>query len=1235
MPAWLTRRRAAPSPGRGAGREAARSRLPSVSPDDPRRSRLLPRGALLGLGGVCLVVLAIVFPGEGLVRLIERTGNHALAIDYLHNLLRIHPGDPRLLVLLAQRYLAVGEAVRAWEVLAQVDTPEAGRLREQVSLAAWRGARDAGRADEAARWRARVLEAVLARRPGTGAEWMEILELLQELGAFDRAAALLAQAGPRGHAEPGQAEALARRLLALSRPRAAAELLTEAGRVSSGPRRRELWRQAAAAWLGAGEPQRAYQVAIGLGTAALAEPADAWLLARLAVSAGQPADAARWLRIALGMNTPGGLHDVGRTDTQGLDEAWRIFVAAQDLDAALQVSGLATRIEPDSITWAERHARTLEWAGRAAEALPVWVRLLHGPLARDAQDRVRALAPGLYDWEAMAAYWRSRAATGPLPREDWLAYIGLLRQQGRVREAIQTARRAAEEYPELLQLLAQLLSSEGEIDEALAVYLEAGRRGLLDTASRLQGATALLAAARLEDARRLLAQDPAPGTAEEVHANYLELRADLAWELGDHPQALRDYLTLHTRYGASPDALNDFRAQRLLVLTRRMEGPAAGLRLAPALWAHRPSTGLGELWLDIVAQQPTAQSLQAWERAVTTSPAGAPLQTRVPVLQRRASLWRTLGHPRNALPLLHRARSLAPQHVGVLIDWVALLTELQMHEELRATLAREGTRLERDPEGALTLAQAARELGQTAWAVRLMRGQSARRERDPLWLAGYADLLDEVGQRGQAARARQRAWELLLAQARTPPQDARQDLARLLLQLRLAPGRTSQAEQQALVRALRGRLAAGDLDLQAQAHADAAIVNWLLARDFHSWADWWLARRVVAGAVGSGLRLLRSLPEGDRERVREELGAARPSLSAQDRAEASWLIGEREAALAETGQLLERAAARDDHPDRLRDVATIHADRERQRAHHAAVGVQHERIGSLAIEQTRAAVRLSLGDDAGLEIHRTQERLDRQGGSVLAAHPDAHATAGLVAQWQGGERWSFSLGISRHGTRERDTALQVQARYQLDDTRRLTLRGDLQAPVHDTDLLRMAARRDGLLAQWEGSRGRAYALAGVSFSRYRTETGGALGRSHELRAEAGYWLRRAEPVLAVRTFASVRDEQARATPRPELARWVASGEALSGAQVLPGSQEEFGLGLRWGQADGLPSRRWWPQVDLTLAVSSRNGFTPAAWVGWRGPLAGKDELEIGLQRSRSDTGPGQQIRLQYRRWWDR
>ncbi|MCV4754294.1 tetratricopeptide repeat protein, partial [Escherichia coli] len=77
-----------------------------------------------------------------------------------------------------------------------------------------------------------------------------------------------------------------------------------------------------------------------------------------------------------------------------------------------------------------------------------------------------------------------------MPLADWTAYITLRRKQGRTTEAIEAARRAVRQHPGLLRVLEQLLWGEAQVDEALATYEEAARKGLLDAAARLEGAGA-------------------------------------------------------------------------------------------------------------------------------------------------------------------------------------------------------------------------------------------------------------------------------------------------------------------------------------------------------------------------------------------------------------------------------------------------------------------------------------------------------------------------------------------------------------------------------------------------------------------------------------------------------------------------------------------------------------------------------------------------------------------------
>ncbi|WP_019561338.1 tetratricopeptide repeat protein [Caldimonas manganoxidans] len=1217
-----------------------RAPLLSVSPDDPRRSRLLPRGALLGVGGVCLAVLAIVFPGEGLMRLVERSANHALAIDYLHNLLRLHPGDARLLRLLAERYLAIGEVQRAWDVLQTVEDASAQALRERVALQSWRAARSEGRLEEAERWRGWLLGHLAQRRPTSAEAWIDTLERLHELEALEAESPWLKQAGTWGRRAPSQAQALARRLLGLARPRAAAELLTEAARASTAAAQPALWRAAVQAWLSANEPPRAWHTAQALAARTPVPQADAWLLARLALMTDQPQTAARWLRLALRLHEPERLGTAPTLDEATLEEAWGIFVSAGDHAAALAISDRARRLAPNSTVWAERHARVLEWSGRPQEALALWVQLMRGPVARLAQQRVRALAPGLFDWNALIGYWRTRAATSTLSAEEWRSYIDLLRQQGLSEQAVEVARQAAAQHPALDRVLAALLWNEGHIDDALAAYRRAARGGWLDTEARLEAASAMLIALRLEEAAGLLAPDPPAPTPAALRESYLELRADLAWELGRHQDARRDYERLYREAQSNDAEMSDYRAQRLLTLTRRLDGAAAALRLAPALWLRGASEGLAELWLDVIAEQPSVHTLRQWEQAMAETAVGALVRQRPSLLQRQAAVWRLLGRSERAEPLLRRAHALAPQDVSILTDWVSWLVDQRRWDDLRHTLSEHAQRLERDPEGRLVLTEAVRALGHPAWALRLMRAQLEQRQHDPLWLAAYAEVLEELGQEAQARHARERAWALLRAprSGTDAPADAAQAARALqaqLLQLRLATGRMSPEQVQALLAGLRERLRLGDLDADSQTQVDASLVHALLAMELDSWADWWLARRTLSGALGAGLRVLRALAHRDVQGVRDHLDPGRAALSPVDQAEAAWAIGQRGSALAALGAQLEAAAARDDDPQRLRSIATLTAERQREQAHQLRLGQTQDTLAGLSIQRTQVQADLAWGERWTLQAHLGQEQLRRRTDSLLAPLPSDLRMGGLSATWHD-ERWSLGAWWRTHGLGARRNTWGLDTGYRLTDRQRLQLHVALDAPVLDTELLRVAARRHQLQAQWEGSHGRLYASTQLSLARYHTDAGGRLGQASQWRAEAGYWLRRTEPVLAVRGYAAVRRERTDDTPRPELGRWLASGDTgLSGAQVMPGSQDEVGLSVRWGQADGLASRRWWPQLELGLAHSRRNGLVPSASLGWRGPLLGGDEWQLSVQHSQSDTGPSRSVQWQYRHWFDR
>ncbi|MDE2255835.1 MAG: tetratricopeptide repeat protein, partial [Betaproteobacteria bacterium] len=115
--------------------ETPTSRRPglSVTPADPRRSRLFPRGTLLGLTLIGVATLALMWPGRHLMQLLRTTQDTALAINYLQHLLTLQEGNAELRLLLAQRYMSIGQWDNALKALGPLGSePHADALRVEI-----------------------------------------------------------------------------------------------------------------------------------------------------------------------------------------------------------------------------------------------------------------------------------------------------------------------------------------------------------------------------------------------------------------------------------------------------------------------------------------------------------------------------------------------------------------------------------------------------------------------------------------------------------------------------------------------------------------------------------------------------------------------------------------------------------------------------------------------------------------------------------------------------------------------------------------------------------------------------------------------------------------------------------------------------------------------------------------------------------------------------------------------
>ncbi|MGC9237149.1 MAG: tetratricopeptide repeat protein [Thiomonas sp.] len=1237
-----------------------------ISPDDPQRSRLFPRGTLLGLGLLCAGTLALVYPGQNLMRLLATSTDNALAIDYLRHLVHLRGSDIDLRLMLAQRYLRIGQQQKALDALDSVQSPAADALRLQIWKQRWFDARALGQAAKEAQAR-QALSALLQRTaPNSFTAWRDTLILLQGLDepqAVQRLTGMVTRFLPLS---PAAAQQAAQLLVGLHAYALAAQVLFDTAKTRVTPAERLGLIQAGAnALLASSQPTLAYTRAAAALGAQTVPTEMAWFMVRLALGANLPIDAARWLRQAVPLDAPAG--QLGQTLTaQQLDLAWQVLLAGGDLRGAVHLADAALARQPGNRAWAERRAQVLEWSGQPDAAMQQWIALLRAQFSRHALDELHRLALALYSSRGMDVYWEQRAAHTTLTAAEWLQYAQALEVRGHPEQAVRILRQAAVKEPSVLPALAWLLGNLGEVDASLSTYAEALRRGTLDLRGSIDYAIALLQSGQFEQARQVLEATqhlPAslncgsgPSSSARIEgeaaaaaaalpcsdtgllAAHQGLLGDISWDMGEQRNAEAAYRSIWDTPDLR-DRIKPYQLQRLVILTQISQGDAAALRLLPQAWARAPSEALGLLWLQALLRQPSQQGIEEWQRVVLGSETGAALRAQPQMYAARAQVWRALGRTDLALADLRTALRLSPNDADNQIALLWMEIDTNALDALRQDMARYARNLQGQPDGLDVLSAAAQTLGDSAAALRYSKQMYPRKKADALWLLNYGDLLAQAGDDRRAQAAYNQAWALL-QQPRKPALPGKttdKDLDDLLARLRLSHGRLDGAGQQALLDQLRSKLRSGTLTSQQALQANAAIADWLLRLDTNSAARWWLARRVLTPAARQSIELQMALRDNDREAVNHlmQQGAARHLLP-QDKPEAERIAGHPLQALAEAEQVLEAAAERGQDNPALQRLARQTAEQQLALAHRATLTLEHRQIDNVVRQGPVLGLSLQLGGQWRLQAQASRQPMHSNNTAALVGVPSTWSDAQIGAQWQG-ERTQFG------GTLTHNTAVgtldgwRIDAGAQLPGNVRAELQAEHNAVADESGPLQIAGGRDRLQLRLSRDFGRVWANLSTAVMSYDTRRGDPLGHGASTQFELGFWFRREQPDLSVKLLGYSNRFSANADPPlPPYAPLVPGGTAPNAAFFIPAGDDVLGLGLGFNMAHSdTYTRRWLPYAEVDVLQSRRLGLTNNLNLGIHGPLFGPDELSLTYQRQQNTSGLNRQWSVQYRLWFGR
>lgn len=1243
----------------------------SVAPGDASNSRILSWGALVSVVVLAVGSMVLVFPKNDLLSKLRDAGgdtNRDLTLAYLRNIIRTEPKDLGLRLLLAEKLLAENDLPGARVALDQARPLVGNSAKAQTDWASadlnW--------------WQVQLRQAQAANKPADTAQAAgELMARLKQgsasintpaqiFTALQAARDLRAALGDQADKLNGDVQSITRSLLLRlpALPKSTASDLTrgatlaladgyfeQAADLYFAARRKtpqrdaadQLLQQGVRALLAGGQPLAAWRAA---AQEALPLPAGDplyWWLAELALGAAQARDAATQLHQVVPVAA--GAASVAKTvPFEKLQLAWDIFASAADLQAALVVADAALVTQPQNTVWLERKAQVAEWSGRGPEALATWLALLKKGASERALANVFRLSPMLYDDDALLIAWLALARQRRLTIEETRKVVAVYEKLGSVDGALGFVRQLTATEPNAdattraawQSLEAQLLERAGRPLQAIAVLERMRPNGMhLDDAKRL--ALLQLRQGSLELAlRALLSARLAEGSFD---ADYWSLVADTAYETGNKVVAL-DALDRLIASG-KPGAVQAARAIRLRLDAGRVDD---ALTLAAKLYQRLPEDIVVDAWLDAVARQKTPTGLADLLAALQPEHRSQ-LERSAAFLDRRAALYTRLGSTALALKDYRQSLVLRPDDVPTRVGYWWLLIDTQDTLALRDELTRYGRAARADPAYGEVVGVAWQVLGEPQLALALMQPLARTRSKDFLWLMNYADLLERTGREAPALRVRRHAW-LLAQRAADKPADREQARQALGAQLRLAASFAGGEQKTRLWRQLGKLLASpGDNAVQKQ-QARELVGAWLLSEGRFDTAQRWLWQQQAARMAVPGYQeLALALSQNDPQALARLLDQADPKggtrFEPQDRLAALRQLDRRdEAATLGSLQALRRAEGlNDDAQQALQDDLLATASR-------ASVQQRTRSAGALALQETRldAAIILTPRLKLTLELNQGQYRTSDTTRIAAAPVHDRELRVGVVTPTPWGDLTAQALV---RDALTRVTGLFLQLSHRLNSDTVLQLEAARNERSDESSAMSMTGVRDRLASTLNLRLGdRLDAQASLANSRFRTQTGSALGQATDA-ALAGNWtLRRDYP--DVRFQAQIRRSVVRANGQPDAATaFLNPGGSVPGTGFFLGpSSTAVSASLGVGLAEADPtvySRAWrpWGEIGLeTRQTSTGRQTQPLLRLGAKGSLAGRDQLSINL-----DVRPGtggltgsegtRELRLQYEMFIDR
>ncbi len=1255
----------------------------SVAPGDNARRGVLNRGSLGAVVGVALLGLVLVFPKEDLLNRLrgEAENDNNLTIAYLQNLVRTEAKDLSLRLILAEKLAAQREFGNALVVLKDakpliVTSEDRASWENQdtrVAWAQWRALKEKPGIDPAATESARLgVEQRIAAQIRT-AESMGRLFLLLGQSRDVGAKVLVRTALERMLVQRGLSladgmragrEALAEGDFVLS---SKLYFAAKARTADSEARRSTTW-LGVKALLASGDAQAAYEAAVREFDAVPKGDAFHWELVKLALAAAQPSAGAQHVRQAVDINTSP--EQLAKLSEEQLQQIQDVAFASADLAWATRVVQAKLIRLPGDVGMREQVAQMAEWQGDATLALKRWRSLATGSAADSVEralDQVFRLSPMLFDDEALLWAWRQRSARRSLADSEVETVVNVFERTGKPEEALAflddlSRRGAGEVSPARLVALsgsrARLLLRMGRADEALvsfaamdAVEALALAQGVpvarLARDDALAWADLLLRRSDFGKALAVLKRYQPIEVVARADPLYWDLLADVAFEARDLATAARAWAAL---MAASVDQrgagvlIKPYQAERYIEHVAGTADSLVARSLIVQVYRLHPTDATVFAWIDSLYAAPDPVAIRAFFSALVPADLARLAKTSA-FLERRAGLQVALGDKRAGVADYRAALGLG-SGAGARIGLWWLLTDLGDKAALRQEMAQSRSAVRALPDHWEVLGAVHLLLGEPRQALsyytKIAGDKALKKDQDFLWLANFADVLEQSGEASLALRVRRHAHVLLDSvmaslSARLASNRAlgNEDAQALMVRVRLGQfsGSTEQARLQKLLGQIaRGGVSGSEHSAQIRQQANNLLFSSAMSSGQLDFARQWLwqqHQRRTGDHDYSKLAL--ALAEGDTVALDELMARAFAKFHGIDRYGALRQ-------LKRSSQALNEALALSDMGESPRDEELQQGIQELTLS--AAQRVRLSRISKQSAELTQSGTLLQASAQLTPGLRLTGEWGRLQNRSALAQVADREFRLGLDVQTELGQ---VEAAASTRQANASHSGWRLALSRELGIGARIALEWQVRQASSESAAMAVAGMQSGASMQLTTALSPQLQLqAMLSNKSFETQSGSELGGRALGDVALTYGVRQAYPDVVVR--ASIQRSVARhgGTVDALAARVLPIGGVVGPQSFIGPSSTGVAVSVGYGssvQSDNAPgpaspySRVIRPYAELGVDWRRDNQgqrTAPLLRLGARGSVVGRDQLLLGWElRPQSNAPAAREFKLQY------